>query len=54
MNKLAEMQCFVVIVDTGSISEAARRLGTTKSVVSQRIRQLENALALFFSIEVAK
>ncbi|QOY69151.1 LysR family transcriptional regulator [Pseudomonas sp. OST1909] len=48
MNKLAEMQCFVVTVDTGSISEAARRLGTAKSVVSQRIRQLEKRLGIIF------
>lgn len=46
MNKLAEMNCFVVTVDTGSISEAAKRLGTAKSVVSQRIRQLEKRLGV--------
>ena len=44
MNKLSEMHTFVAVVDTGSISEAARRLGTAKSMVSQRIQQLEKRL----------
>lgn len=44
MNKLSEMQFFVVTVDTGSISNAAKRLGTAKSVVSQRIQNLEKRL----------
>ncbi|MFI8736891.1 LysR family transcriptional regulator [Ectopseudomonas toyotomiensis] len=44
MNKLSEMLAFVAVVDTGSISEAARRLGTAKSMVSQRIQQLEKRL----------
>ncbi|OLF54278.1 LysR family transcriptional regulator [Pseudomonas chlororaphis] len=44
MNKLSEMHFFVAVVDTGSISEAARLLGTTKSMVSQRIQQLEKRL----------
>jgi len=35
------MQCFVTVCDAGSISEAARRLGTAKSVISQRLQQLE-------------
>ena len=37
MNKFAEMTTFVSVVDAHSFSEAARRLGTTKSQVSQRI-----------------
>ncbi len=41
MNKFAEMTTFVSVVDAHSFSEAARRLGTTKSQVSQRIQQLE-------------
>ncbi|WP_285355245.1 LysR family transcriptional regulator [Pseudomonas sp. lyk4-R2A-10] len=44
MNKLCEMQSFVMVVDTGSITEAARQLGTAKSMVSQRIAQLEKRL----------
>lgn len=44
MNKLSEMQNFVTVADTGSISEAARRLGTSKSTICQRIQQLEKRL----------
>ena len=44
MNKFAEMTTFVSVVDARSFSEAARRLGTTKSQVSQRIQQLERRL----------
>ncbi|MET1078791.1 MAG: LysR family transcriptional regulator [Pseudomonas sp.] len=44
MNKLSEMHTFVMVADTGSISEAARRLGTAKSMVSQRLQQLEKRL----------
>ena len=44
MNKISEMHCFVTVADAGSISEAARRLGTTKSTVCQRIQQLEKRL----------
>lgn len=35
------MTTFVAVVDAKSISEAAKRLGTSKSVVSRRIYQLE-------------
>jgi DNA-binding transcriptional LysR family regulator len=44
MNKLADMSTFVAVVEAGSLTEAARRMGTTKSVVSERIRQLESRL----------
>ncbi|EYS93143.1 LysR family transcriptional regulator [Cupriavidus sp. SK-4] len=44
MNKLSEMHAFVAVVDAGSITEAARRLGTTKSVISQRVQLLEQRL----------
>src|SRR2546428_5752090 len=44
MNKLADMSTFVAVVEAGSLTEAARRVGTTKSVVSERIRQLESRL----------
>lgn len=44
MNKLSEMHAFVTVADTGSISEAARRLGTAKSMISQRIQKLEKRL----------
>lgn len=44
VNKLCEMHSFVAVVDTGSISEAARRMGVAKSMVSQRLQQLEKRL----------
>ncbi|MBN3762087.1 LysR family transcriptional regulator [Burkholderia sp. Ac-20365] len=44
MNKFVDMATFVSVVDASSFSEAARRLGTTKSIVSTRIRQLERRL----------
>ncbi|BEU27997.1 LysR family transcriptional regulator [Paraburkholderia sp. 22B1P] len=44
MNKFVDMVTFVSVVDASSFSEAARRLGTTKSIVSTRIRQLERRL----------
>ena len=44
MNKFADMSTFVAVVEAGSLTEAARRVGTTKSVISQRIRQLESRL----------
>lgn len=44
MNKLSEMHAFVAVVDAGSMSEAARLLGTAKSMVSQRIQKLEKRL----------
>ncbi|MDI3273707.1 LysR family transcriptional regulator [Pseudomonas sp. MDT1-16] len=44
MNKLSEMHSFVMVADTGSISEAARHLGTVKSMVCQRIQKLEKRL----------
>jgi DNA-binding transcriptional LysR family regulator len=45
MNKFTDMSTFVAVVEAGSFSEAARRLGTTKSIVSTRIQKLERRLA---------
>lgn len=49
MNKLVEMSTFVAVVDAGSLAGGARRLGTSKSVVSARLAALEARLkvALF-------
>ncbi|KVH42714.1 LysR family transcriptional regulator [Burkholderia diffusa] len=44
MNKFSDMSTFVAVVESGSFSEAARRLGTAKSIVSQRVQQLEKRL----------
>lgn len=45
-DKLKRMALFAEIVDSGSISAAARRVGSTPSAVSQQLRLLEGALGL--------
>jgi DNA-binding transcriptional LysR family regulator len=42
--KLDGMIAFVTVAEAGSISEASRRLGLSKSVVSERLAQLERGL----------
>src|SRR5262245_16436378 len=44
MFKLESVQDFVAIAETGSITEAARRLSLSKSVVSERLAELERSL----------
>lgn len=44
MLKLEGVAAFVAVVESGSITEAARRLGTPKSVVSERLAELERTL----------
>ncbi|CAG2156330.1 LysR family transcriptional regulator [Cupriavidus numazuensis] len=44
MIKLEGVASFVAVVEAGSISEAARRLNLSKSVVSERLAELEKAL----------
>ncbi|QRG07766.1 LysR family transcriptional regulator [Xanthobacter dioxanivorans] len=44
MMKLDAIMTFVVIADAGSLSEAARRLRVSKSVVSDRLAELERSL----------
>ena len=48
MLKLESVAAFVSIVDTGSIAGAARRLCVSKSVVSERLVDLERALGTRF------
>ena len=45
-DQLKRMALFAEIVDSGSISAAARRLGTTPSALSQQLRLLEQSLGL--------
>lgn len=45
-DQLKRMAVFAEIVDSGSISAAARRLGSTPSALSQQLRLLEQALGL--------
>ncbi len=44
MMKLDGIAAFVATIEAGSISAAARRLGWSKSVVSERLAELERAL----------
>lgn len=44
MDKLSCMRAFVAVVEAGSFSEAARRTGVSKAMVSKQIGQLETDL----------
>ncbi len=44
MLKLESLVTFVAVTESGSISEACRRLGLSKSVISERLTELERSL----------
>ena len=46
MDKFGNIQALVTVIEAGSFSKAAERLGIAKSVVSRRISALENALGV--------
>ena len=46
MDRLAEMEAFVQVVDHGGFTEAARKLGVSKSAVSKHVSALEARLAV--------
>lgn len=46
MDKLSCMQTFVAVVESGGFSEAARRVGVSKAMVSKQVGQLENDLGV--------
>jgi len=46
MDKMRLMQSFVAVVDTGSFVAASSRLGTSRSLLSKHIRQLEISLGV--------
>jgi DNA-binding transcriptional LysR family regulator len=43
---IGSMSTFVAVVEAGSFSEAGRRLGQAKSVISRRVEQLEDRLGV--------
>lgn len=46
MDRLAEMEAFVAVVDTGGFTEAARKLSVSKSAVSKSVSALEVRLTV--------
>lgn len=46
MDKLSNMKAFLIVGQTGSFAEAARRLNLANSVVSKRVKDLEDYLGL--------
>ncbi|HEY0525123.1 MAG TPA: LysR family transcriptional regulator [Stellaceae bacterium] len=46
MYRLEDIETFVRVVDAGTLTEAARRLGISKSVVSRRLSELERTLGV--------
>ena len=46
MDKLANIEALVAVVETGGFSKAAERLGIAKSVVSRRVSRLEAELGV--------
>src|SRR4051794_9412194 len=46
MSSLIEMEAFLVVVEEGSFTAAARRLGLTKSYVSKLVVRLEDRLGI--------
>jgi len=46
MNQFEDMQTFIRIVDSGSITKAAEQLNTVKSAVSRRLTELEKRLGV--------
>ena len=46
MDKFDDLQAFVTVVDAGSFTAAAERLGVAKSAVSRRVSELEDRLGV--------
>jgi DNA-binding transcriptional LysR family regulator len=46
MDRLAEMEAFVHVVDQGGFTDAARKLGVSKSAISKHVASLESRLAV--------
>lgn len=46
MDRFASMEAFVRVVDSGSFTRAAERLGVTRAAISKHVRQLEEHLGV--------
>ncbi|NIO40704.1 MAG: LysR family transcriptional regulator [Burkholderiales bacterium] len=46
MNELQCIRAFIKVVEAGSFTQAARQIGTVKSVITKRVNQLEDHLQL--------
>ena len=46
MDRLTEMEAFVQVVDHGGFTEAAQRMGVSKSAVSKHVAALEARLTV--------
>ena len=46
MDRLTEMEAFATVVDQGGLTDAARKMGISKSAVSKHIPSLETRLVL--------
>ena len=46
MDRIASMQAFVQVVDSGSFAGAARRLGLSPAVVTSHVQALEKRLGV--------
>ena len=46
MNELQCIRAFIRVVEAGSFAEAARQIGTAKSVITKRVNQLEDHMQL--------
>ena len=44
MDRLSEMEAFVRVVDLGGFTDAARKMGLSKSAVSKHVASLEDRL----------
>jgi DNA-binding transcriptional LysR family regulator len=54
MNQIEDMQTFIRIVESGSITKAAEQLNTVKSAVSRRLADLERRLGVTLLIRTTR